>query len=509
MTATYPRRHFLKTSAAAAAGGALLGGPFQGLVARAVGAAPGDKIDGYGPLSPTPDETTGLALLSLPAGFQYWSFGWTGEPMDDGYPTPNRHDGMAAFGAGPGASDGRANGRGRGLQSGDRVLLVRNHERGYDTATQNANEALIGNPAYAYDPIAGGGCTTLVWNTATKQLERSFISINGTSVNCAGGPIRGSWYTCEETTEGVATYGTNRGGFQRDHGYVFEVPAGEDVVVTDPQPIRDMGRFRHEAVSQDDRTGHYFLTEDSGSSSGFYRFVARNRNRPELGGRLQMLAVTGEPGKDLGAGYPILTTFPVTWVDIAQPDPAIGYSFPRPGAAPFVVDAKNMEEAVFEQGLAGGGARMSRLEGLWYDAEVGKHYFTSTSGGAAELGQVWEYDDVAQVLRLVFESDSASELESPDNLTVSPRSGLVLCEDGDVDNFLRGLTDAGEIYDFARNDIVIAAGDSVPGTAGPDDYRDKEFAGACFSPDGQWLFVNVQTPGVTFAITGPWQRGLI
>jgi hypothetical protein len=24
--------------------------------------------------------------------------------------------------------------------------------------------------------------------------------------------------------------------------------------------------------------------------------------------------------------------------------------------------------------------------------------------------------------------------------------------------------------------------------------------------DGQWLFVNIQTPGVTFAITGPWQN---
>ena len=41
------------------------------------------------------------------------------------------------------------------------------------------------------------------------------------------------------------------------------------------------------------------------------------------------------------------------------------------------------------------------------------------------------------------------------------------------------------------------------------DFRDSEFAGACFSPDGRWLFVNVQRPGVTFAITGPWERGAL
>ena len=41
----------------------------------------------------------------------------------------------------------------------------------------------------------------------------------------------------------------------------------------------------------------------------------------------------------------------------------------------------------------------------------------------------------------------------------------------------------------------------------PGDYRGSEFAGAAFSPVGDELFVNIQTPGVTFAITGPWRRG--
>jgi secreted PhoX family phosphatase len=31
-----------------------------------------------------------------------------------------------------------------------------------------------------------------------------------------------------------------------------------------------------------------------------------------------------------------------------------------------------------------------------------------------------------------------------------------------------------------------------------------EFAGATFSRDGRTLFANVQDPGTTFAIWGPW-----
>ena len=42
-----------------------------------------------------------------------------------------------------------------------------------------------------------------------------------------------------------------------------------------------------------------------------------------------------------------------------------------------------------------------------------------------------------------------------------------------------------------------------------DDHRDNEFAGACFDPSGRYLFVNIQTPGVTFAITGPWDNGAL
>jgi YVTN family beta-propeller protein len=35
------------------------------------------------------------------------------------------------------------------------------------------------------------------------------------------------------------------------------------------------------------------------------------------------------------------------------------------------------------------------------------------------------------------------------------------------------------------------------------------FVQAAVSPDGKWLFANIQTPGITFAITGPWDAGPI
>ncbi len=105
----------------------------------------------------------------------------------------------------------------------------------------------------------------------------------------------------------------------------------------------------------------------------------------------------------------------------------------------------------------------------------------------------------------MFESPSADVLNAPDNITVSPRGGLVLCEDGDGDQFLHGLTVDGEIFQFAKNNTVLNGEQN--GITG--NFTGSEFAGACYSPDGDWLFVNIQTPGITLAITGPWRMGAL
>ena len=451
---TVDRRSFLKT-AAAGSGALALAGPLQAFAARAAGAAPADAGRGrgsYGPIAPVADNTTGEELLALPAGFQYWSLGQVGTPMADGLPTPPAHDGMAAF------------------PWGRRIRVVRNHEvRGAGTS--------FGPADLAYDAGAGGGNTIIEFDPRDPAASTSWGVLSGTSTNCAGGPTPWlSWLTCEETTDTLG----------KPHGYVFEVPAWANRF-RPATPIPSMGRFAHEAVAVEPWTNIVYLTEDAGGSSGFYRHVPRSVLQPLRGGSLQMAKVVGRDNADLGASHPVGTQLEIEWVDIAEPDPG--------PAGP----------TVFQQGAALGAAAFRRLEGAWWSAADRAIYVNSTDGGAAAAGQVWAWrrDRRREVLTLVYESPSSDVLVKPDNLTVSPRGGVLLCEDPDRarQSYLRGLTDTGEPYDFAAN---VRAG-TIPGTTTPMAW--DEFAGATFC--GDWLFVNIQTPGVTFAITGPWRTGAL
>jgi secreted PhoX family phosphatase len=269
------------------------------------------------------------------------------------------------------------------------------------------------------------------------------------------------------------------------HGYVFDVPADGD---GNPEPIRDMGRFSHEAVAMDPVTGFVYETEDAGGSSGFYRYVPNKRNRLHEGGRLFMLTVPTAPLANLGASYPNGVTFPVDWVEIGEPD---SISPTMPG------------NFVWAQGRAQGAATFGRLEGCWYGNDK-KIYIVSTSGGTGQ-GQIWEYDPRAERIALLFQSPGAAVLNAPDNITVSPRGGLVLCEDGSGEEFMHGLTVNGEIFPFAKNNVILNG--ERNGFVGS--FTGAEFAGACYSPDGEWLFANIQSPGITFAITGPWETGAL
>lgn len=462
------RRTFVRT-AAGAASGMFLAPSLAGLVARSTGLNPYDTVagtnavrwaepgaGGYGELQPAGPE------LLLPDGFRYTVLSRNGQPMTDGTPTPGAFDGMAAFGMPDGT-----------------IRLLRNHEN-----RDPAGSARVkGNPALAYDQKAGGGVTTLVLrlrDDGTPELVRDFISLNGTIVNCAGGPTPwGSWLTCEESVAGRAAE------WNQEHGYIFEVPSSADDVVR-ATPLKAMGRFVHEAVAVDPRSGIVYETEDQ-QTAGFYRFIPRRRGALSEGGRLQMLAIRGRPAYDTAKGQKVGAWLPVSWVDIDDPDPQGESIHPL---------------TLFRQGTARGGARFARLEGCWYGD--GSIYFHATSGGDAEVGQVWRYQPGGWFrgdrLVLVFESPSADVLDYPDNITVSPRGGIVICEDGGGEQYLRGLTRDGALFNVARNAL-----------------NQTEFAGACFSPDGRILFVNIMgstrdagpEEGRTVAIMGPWERGAL
>lgn len=454
------RRSFL--SAAAAAGSWAVTESF-GAFARRVAAAESLTIGQRVPrLLTTLDEVTGLPLLRLPEGFRYRSFGWTGDPLAGGGKTPGGHDGMAV------------------ISESDGVLtLCRNHEL-------NHIGAAFGETSLQYDPGATGGCTNLTFDTRTGQWGHAWVSIAGTANNCAGGPTPwGTWLTCEEsvvqngdkTKDGMQTY-----RLSREHGYIFEVPATKAL---QPQPLKDMGRFVHEAIAVDPGTGLVYETEDR-KTAGFYRFVPKQRGHLLAGGELQMLAVKGHP--DLSGPFAVGQPLDTVWVTID--DPSVAHS--SAGADGL---------GVFSQGKAQGGTTFAKLEGCWWGNDA--VYFIASNGGAKKVGQLWKYEPAQERLSLVYESPGPQVMDSPDNITVSPRGGIVLCEDPDrVPAKLHGLTRDGLLFDLAHNEIRLRGEkNNFKG-----DFRAEEWTGATFSPDGRWLFANLQGPGITFAITGPWSE---
>jgi len=456
------RRSFLGAGSLAA-GAVATSTVFQNLVARCATAHGVQQDAGYGPVAPVNDETTGLPLLCLPAGFSYRTFGWTKEPMPGGMLTPPSHDGMGIVAI-----------------SDARLTLCRNHEIRSDKGSFAAQ-------GVTYDPKGGGGCTSLDFDLRNGKFTGVRVSLGGTIKNCAGGATPwGSWLSCEEDVLGPGDLlQKKKVAYERPHGDIFEVPANGKAT---GEPLKDMGRFVHEAVAVDPHSKIVYETEDR-PTSGFYRFLSNVPGDLAKGGRLEMLRAKGKG--DLRTGLKPGDTFDVTWVPIEEPDRAHS-----PGS-------KNDTLGVYKQGKAQGGATFARLEGCWYTA--GKVYIVATTGGEKKKGQVFVFDIERQNIRLIYESPGKSTLDMPDNMTVSPRSGaLILCEDGDFKpQRMHGLTTAGNLFLFAANNVQLNG--NPYGFKG--DFRAQEWAGSTFSPDGKWLFVNIQTPGFTIAITGPWDNG--
>lgn len=474
MDLSIPRRTFLGGTAAGV-GFAFAGDGSLETFARPA-PEPSAPMTGYGPLIPDPDK-----ILALPRDFSYKVLAQSGLTETRNGPFPSDPDGMGVFRRRRGGS-----------------ILISNHE---NATTEPA--WVPGIAELTYDEQAIGGTTTIVVDRDGERID-AYTSLAGTDNNCAGGitPWK-TWLTCEETERrrGDKVERLVDGRFEevsltKDHGYVFEVDPRSQGANRNrsPVPLKFMGRYSHEAVAVDPDRHRIYLTEDANDPHGlYYRWTPPRWFRGGKGalldladdpnaGRLQaMSCYAGDQHvPDLSVATAVGTVFSVRWIDV--PD--------RDAATASVRNQFGNHEIT----------RSRKLEGQWW-GNNGAYFVASyarRSDGSAEPhdGQVWFYDPAEKTVTLKTffgmnpQPDRKGTFDGPDNITVSTHGGLILAEDGRGIQHLIGVSASGYAYPLARNQV-----------------GGNEFCGPAFSADGRTLFVNTQSPGYTFAITGPWRRG--
>jgi secreted PhoX family phosphatase len=283
----------------------------------------------------------------------------------------------------------------------------------------------------------------------------------------------GTWLTCEETSNFVPN---DASGVR--HGYVFEVdPRG---VSTNAVPYTAMGRFPHEACAVDPRNSDVYETEDAGITGLLYKFVPTDKSK-----RFGSLANGGSLFAMLVPGFtrfeqittPGTVISGITWTP-SPVDPDVGFGVNLRDLFPNteVTRGQKLEGAWFADGV------------LWF---VLSRFDVAPAAGQPDLrnnGQVFRYDPVKNQLELHVYIPVGGVFDQPDNIVVTPFGGAFLCEDGGGDQYVVGVDGQGATFPFAKNRVA----------------GNNEFAGACFSPDARFMFVNIQNPSTTFAITGPW-----
>ena len=264
------------------------------------------------------------------------------------------------------------------------------------------------------------------------------------------------------------------------------MPAGVEPALADPVPLTAMGRFNHEAVAVEPNTGIVYQTEDRDDGL-IYRFIPSVKGQLARGGRLQALAIRDQGPIDTRnwpeTGKPKLSineALPVEWIDLD--------------------DIESPKDDLRSRGHKKGAARFARGEGMWFGRD--EVFFACTNGGISKTGQIFRYRpspfegtekeiDSPGTLSLYLEPNNTHLIQACDNVAFTPWGHLLICEDGPQYNYLRGVTTEGKIYTIGNSAY----------------FGRSELCGVCFAPNHPVLFVNLQRPGLTLAITGPWIKG--
>ena len=400
-------------------------------------------------------------ILKLIKGFTYNIISKKGQKMSDGLTVPDNGDGMGSF-----------------MGSNGKIILIRNHEIGRFKVLE---KILDKNPVYKnhkyikknksliYDNGENGPCcggtTTIVYNPKTQEVENEYMSLLGTLVNCSGGVTPwGTWISCEETVD------TKGKILRKNHGYNFEVTPYENNKLNNAIPLKSMGRFRHEAVAIAPKSSIAYQTEDRDDGL-IYRFIPKVKKQYWKGGKLQALCIKNTKSNDTRNwkknNYIKGKVYEIEWLNLN--------------------DIENPKDDLRFRGASDGAAFFARPEGMWYDKDM--IYITCTSGGSKKLGQIWKINSKKNTIELIFESYNSDAMRACDNITVAPWGDVIVCEDGKGRDRILGIKNSGETYVIAENI-----------------YNNSEFAGVNFSPDGQILFVNIYSPTMTIAISGPWKE---
>ena len=349
------------------------------------------------------------------------------------------------------------------------------------------------------------------------EVVHAYTSLNGTQMNCSGG--RMPWGSLDHL-RGDGQRAGRRAGLHRRQQRPADQAArlhlrGPGRRPVDRQPITRAGRFAHEAVSFDPDEGHPL--PDRGQLRLPVRVLPLHPgDRPDGDRRARQRW----PAPDAGRGRASRTS---TWPPpsgSARPTRSNGStstirtraSRTRPAqTAPTTND--DALNHVGNQGRAKGAAYFSRLEGpglrrrgrlLLLDAgrRSGRDLARSDRRRLRQRDRpdLGVRDRGRRTCSCCTSRPGADTLDFPDNVTASPRGTLILCEDNINDNYLRGLSRGGQLWDIALNRMVSQI-DRLP----PVQRRVRRLDLQPGRRDAVRQHPGV-APASRYAIWGPWER---